>query len=62
MMSVEEAITSRHSVRAFLPKPVPREIIGNPAHPPGRAPPGTDIQPWKAWVLDGKVRDEVVRR
>jgi len=61
MMSVEEAITGRHSVRAFLPKPVPREMIGKILLIAGRAPSGTNIQPWKVWVLDGKVRDEVVR-
>lgn len=27
MMTVEEAITGRHCYRAFLPKPVPRELI-----------------------------------
>ena len=60
MMSVEEAITGRRSIRAFLPKPVPRELIANPADRRPRAI-GTNIQPWRVWVLDGKVRDEVVR-
>ena len=60
MLSVEEAITGRRSIRAFLPKPVPREIIGKILLIAGRAPSGTNIQPWKVWVLDGKVRDEVV--
>ena len=27
MMTVEEAITGRRSIRAFLPNPVPRELI-----------------------------------
>jgi nitroreductase len=61
MLSVEEAITGRRSIRAFLPKPVPREIIQKVLLIAGRAPSGTNIQPWKVWVLDGKVRDEVVR-
>ena len=60
MLSVEEAITGRRSIRAFLPKPVPREIIQKVLLIAGRAPSGTNIQPWKVWVLDGKVRDEVV--
>ena len=60
MLSVEEAITGRRSIRAFLPKPVPREIIGKILLIAGRAPSGTNIQPWKVWVLDGKVRDQVV--
>ena len=27
MMTVEEAVAGRRSIRAFLPKPVPRELI-----------------------------------
>ena len=61
MLSVEEAITGRRSIRAFMPKPVPREIIQKILLIAGRAPSGTNIQPWKVWVLDGKVRDELVR-
>jgi nitroreductase len=60
-MSVEEAIMGRRSIRAFLPTPVPRELIQNILRIAGRAPSGTNCQPWKVWVLDGKVRDAVVR-
>ena len=61
MMSVEEAITGRRSIRAFLGKPVPRELIEKILLIAGRAPSGSNIQPWKVWVLAGKVRDEIVR-
>lgn len=61
MMSVEEAITGRHSVRAFLSKPVPRELIERILRTAGRAPSGTNVQPWKVWVLTGAVKDEISR-
>ena len=59
MMTVEEAITGRRCIRAFLPKPVPRELIERILLIAGRAPSGSNVQPWKVWVLDGAVKDEV---
>lgn len=51
--SVETAIESRMSARAFLPKPVPRELIERLLHLASRAPSGTNTQPWKVYVLQG---------
>ncbi len=56
MMSVEAAITGRRSIRAFLPKPVPRETIEKVLRIAGRAPSGSNIQPWKVRVLQGAVK------
>ena len=61
MMTVEEAITGRHCYRAFLPTPVPRELIARILAIAGRAPSGSNIQPWKVWVLDGAVKAAVSR-
>jgi nitroreductase len=61
MMTVEEAITGRQSIRAFLPKPVPRELIEKIMTIAGRAPSGSNVQPWRVWVLEGAVRDELCR-
>jgi nitroreductase len=61
MMTVEEAVTGRRSIRAFLPKPVPRELIERILTTAGRAPSGTNVQPWRVWVLEGVVRDEICR-
>jgi nitroreductase len=61
MMTVEEAITGRHCYRAFLPRPVPRELISRILSIAGRAPSGSNIQPWKVWVLDGAVKESVSR-
>lgn len=50
---VDAAITSRHSVRAFLPTPVPRATVEHLLDVAARAPSGTNTQPWKVTVLTG---------
>lgn len=51
--AVDAAITSRRSVRAFLPTPVPRATVEEILEVAARAPSGTNIQPWKVTVLTG---------
>ena len=58
--AVDAAITSRHSVRAFLPKPVPRETIEDILRVAARAPSGTNTQPWQVHVLTGAARQRLV--
>ena len=59
--SVEAAIESRFSCRAFLrDKPVSRETITEILSVARRAPSGTNCQPWKVYVLQGAVRDGLV--
>jgi nitroreductase len=50
---VDEAIVSRRSVRAFLPTPVPKEVVKAILEVAARAPSGTNMQPWKVTVLTG---------
>lgn len=52
--AVDAAITSRRSIRAFLPTPVPRATIEAILEVASRAPSGTNIQPWKVTVLTGE--------
>jgi nitroreductase len=52
--AVDAAITSRHSIRAFLPRPVPRETIEDMLRVAARAPSGTNTQPWQVSVLTGQ--------
>ncbi|MGE0700657.1 MAG: nitroreductase [Hyphomicrobiaceae bacterium] len=59
-LTVEQAIRGRQSIRAFLPTPVSRALIARIIEIAGRAPSGTNIQPWKVYVMDGAVRDAVV--
>jgi nitroreductase len=51
--AVDAAITSRRSLRAFLPTPVPRSEIEAILQVAARAPSGTNTQPWQAHVLTG---------
>ena len=51
--SVDAAIASRFSTRAFLPRPVARATIEEILKVASRAPSGTNTQPWKVYVLQG---------
>lgn len=59
-VSVDAAIGSRMSVRAFLPTPIPREILQHLLETASRAPSGTNTQPWKVYVLQGESRNSLV--
>jgi len=59
--TVDDAITSRHSVRAFLPTPVPRALIEYILEVASRAPSGTNMQPWCVHVVVGKAKEELSR-
>ena len=60
--AVDEAIASRHSIRAFLPTPVPRETIEAILAVAARAPSGTNTQPWHVTVLTGAALKSLSRR
>ena len=60
--SVDAAIESRFSARAFLPRPVPRPLIADILQVASRAPSGTNTQPWKVYVLQGASRDSLVAK
>lgn len=53
---VDEVMSSRHSVRDFLPTPVPQETLRELLQVASRAPSGTNIQPWKVYVVQGEVK------
>lgn len=58
--SVDAAILSRFSARAFLPRPVPRADLEHILDVARRAPSGTNTQPWRVYVLQGASRDALV--
>lgn len=60
--SVDAAITSRMSVRAFSGQPVERTLIERILQVASRAPSGTNCQPWRVYVLQGASRDTLVER
>ena len=58
MTTVEEAIASRRSVRAFLPTPVPRSEVERILALASRSASNSNVQPWQVHV----VTDEAKRR
>jgi nitroreductase len=60
--AVDAAITTRRSIRAFLPTPVPRETIEAILEVAARAPSGTNTQPWKVYVLTGETKLALSRK
>ncbi|MEY3272402.1 MAG: hypothetical protein RLZZ341_1303 [Pseudomonadota bacterium] len=59
--AVDHAITSRHSIRAYRPDPVPRELIEQILAVAARAPSGTNTQPWQVHVLTGEAKAALSR-
>ena len=53
-MELENAINERHSTRAFLDKPVPREIIEKLLTLSTQAPSAINLQPWEFTVVMGE--------
>ena len=51
--AVDDAITSRRSIRSFLGTPVDRETVDHILRVASRAPSGTNMQPWQVTVLTG---------
>jgi len=58
-MEVTEAIRNRKSVRAFLDKPVPDELVNEILDCARWAPSGGNSQPWHVAVLTGKTKQQV---
>lgn len=59
---VDEAITSRRSVRAFLPTPVARTVIEDILGVARNAPSGSNIQPWRVYVLTGAAKTSLTEK
>ena len=58
-MTVEEAILGRRSVRGYLPKRVPREVLDRVFEIAQHAPSNCNIQPWQVFVASGAARDRI---
>lgn len=62
IMSVEEAIRERRSVRGYLDKPVPPDVLREVFELAQRAPSNCNIQPWHVFVASGETRDRIRQR
>ena len=60
--AVDAAITTRRSLRAFLPTAVPRASIEAILSVAARSPSGTNTQPWKVYVLTGAAKTGLSRK
>lgn len=61
-MDVYEAVASRRAVRAFTDRPVPRETLERVLSAAAWAPSGSNIQPWRIYVLTGAPLAELKKR
>ena len=61
---VDDNIKARRSIRAFLPKPVAKQDLLDLLEVSGRAPSGTNTQPWQVYIVTGDkkkaISDEIV--
>lgn len=51
---LDQAIAERRSVRGFLPKPVPQELLDEVFALAQRAPSNCNVQPWRVYVASGR--------
>lgn len=56
---VDQVIRSRKSVRGFLPTAIPHDTVLEIIATASRAPSGSNIQPWKVYVLEGAVKNNL---
>lgn len=56
-MSLKQAIFERRSVRGFLHRPVPMEVLRQVFAWAQRAPSNCNVQPWTTLVASGKLKD-----
>jgi nitroreductase len=59
--SVDAAIEQRRSTRAFLSTLVAQQTVHDILRVASRAPSGTNIQPWKVYVLTGHAKENLSR-
>jgi len=58
---VDEVIRTRKSVRSFLSTPIPHGTILDIIEVASRAPSGSNIQPWKVYVLEGDAKQRLTQ-
>jgi nitroreductase len=61
LSAVDEAITTRKSVRAFLPTPVERSTVEELLARASRSASGSNIQPWRVRVIAGDVKERLTQ-
>ncbi len=54
MYDLDETIRTRRSVRGFLPKPVPHEVLEEVLGLAQHAPSNCNVQPWRVYIASGE--------
>jgi nitroreductase len=60
--SLDAVMRERRSVRAFLPTPVPQEMVAEILSVAASAPSGTNVQPWQVIAVAGEARKRLCDR
>lgn len=58
-LTVSDAVATRRSVRAFLPKPVDETVLKRALEQAMRAPSGGNLQPWRLRVVAGALLEQI---
>jgi nitroreductase len=53
-MNISDAVATRFSCRAFLPTPIPEQVVRDILQCAARAPSGSNLQPWLVHALAGE--------
>ena len=61
-MGLIDSIYARRSVRGFLEKEVPRDVLERIFEIARQAPSNCNVQPWKAFVASGELKDRLRRQ
>ncbi len=61
-MDLYEAVKSRRAVRGFADRPVPREVLERVLSAAAWSPSGSNLQPWRVYVLTGEPLAELKKR
>jgi nitroreductase len=61
-VDVYEAVRSRQSVRGFLDRPVPPDVLSRVLSAALQAPSGGNLQPWHVYVVSGPKLDDLKAR
>mgnify|MGYP001823994174 FL=1 len=61
-MSLVEAVSKRRSVLGFLDKEVPQQVINRIFEIAQQAPSNCNVQPWKAYVASGELKESLKKK
>jgi len=61
-MSLVEAVSKRRSVRGFLDKEVPQQVINRIFEIAQQSPSNCNVQPWKAYVASGELKESLKKK